>query len=154
VASFDVWQPSAFTGEAALVAATPLETWKDWLAFHLIEAYAGMLPKAFTDERFAFNGKVLSGTPEQRPRWQRGVALVNGLLGNAVGEVYAKRWFPPEAKASAQAMVANIIAAFQKRIDALSWMNPATKAEAKAKLAHCMSGSGIRRRGSTTALTK
>jgi len=140
--SFDVWQPSAFTGEAALVASTSLETWKDWMAFHLIEAYAGMLPKAFTDERFAFTGKVLSGTPEQRPRWQRGVALVNGLLGDAVGEVYAKRYFPPEAKAAAQAMVANIIAAFQKRIDALTWMDPATKAEAKAKLATLYVGIG------------
>jgi endothelin-converting enzyme/putative endopeptidase len=141
-ASFDVWQPSAFTGEAALVASTPLETWKDWLAFHLIEAYAGMLPKAFTDERFAFTGKVLSGTPAQRPRWQRGVALVNGLLGDEVGKVYAARYFPPEAKSAAQAMVANIIAAFQKRIDALTWMDPATKAEAKVKLGTLYVGIG------------
>ena len=132
--SFIVWQPSAFTGESALVVATPLDTWKDWLAYHLIEDYANVLPKAFADERFSFFGQTLTGTPQQRPRWQRGVFVVNGLLGDDVGKLYAQRYFPPEAKAQAQAMVANIIAAFHKRIDALSWMAPATKAEAQAKL--------------------
>jgi endothelin-converting enzyme/putative endopeptidase len=140
--SFIVWQPTAFTGESALVASTSLDTWKDWLAFHLIEAYAGVLPKAFNDERFAFFGKILSGTPEQRPRWQRGVELVNGLLGDAVGKIYAQRYFPPEAKAEAQAMVANIISAFRKRIEALSWMAPATRAEAQAKLTTLYVGIG------------
>ncbi len=141
-ASFIVWQPTAFIGESALVASTPVETWKDWLAFHLIEAYAGVLPKTINDERFAFAGKVLSGTPEQRPRWQRGVALVDALLGDAVGQIYAQHYFPPEAKAAAQAMVANIVAAFQRRIDALSWMDPATRAEAKAKLTTLYVGIG------------
>ncbi len=133
-ASFIVWQPTAFVAESALVSSTALETWKDWLAFHLIEAYTGGLPKAFIDENFAFYGKLLSGTPEQRPRWKRGVSVVNFYLGDAVGELYVKRYFPPEAKAQAEAMVANIVAAFRKRIDALTWMNPATKAEAQAKL--------------------
>lgn len=131
---FTVWQPTAFTGEAALVDSVALETWKDWLAFHLIEEYAGVLPKAFSDERFDFFGKTLTGTPQQRPRSQRGVIVVNALLGDAVGQIYAKRYFPPEAKAQAEAMVANIIEAFRKRIDALDWMAPATKAEAKEKL--------------------
>jgi putative endopeptidase len=142
VDSFIVWQPEAFTGESALVASTPLETWKDWLAFHLVEDYARVLPKAFVDERFAFFGKVLSGTTQQRPRWQRGVFMVDGLLGDAVGQVYAQRYFSPEAKAQAQAMVANIIAAFRKRIEALSWMDPATKAEAQAKLSTLYVGIG------------
>lgn len=133
-ASFIVWQPAAFTGESALVASVPLETWKDWLAFHLIDAYAGVLPKAFNDERFAFFGTVLGGTPQQRPRWERGVAVVNDILGDAVGQLYAQRYFPPEAKAAVQEMVANIIAAFRKRIDALTWMDPKTRAEAQAKL--------------------
>src|SRR5258708_3829191 len=84
-ASFIVWQPSAFTGESALVASASLDTWKDWLAFHLIEAYANVLPKALADEHFDFFGKILSGTPAQRPRWQRGVAVVDGLLGDAGG---------------------------------------------------------------------
>jgi putative endopeptidase len=132
--SFIVWQPAAFTGESALVASTALETWKDWLAFHMIEAYAVVLPRAFAEERFAFFSKTLSGTPQQRPRWQRGVGIVNSLLGDAVGQIYAQRYFPPEAKVQAQALVANIVAAFRKRIDALAWMDPATKAEAQAKL--------------------
>ena len=132
--NFIVWQPSAFTGESGLVASAPLEDWKDLLSYHLIENYGGVLPKAFADERFDFFGKILSGTPEQRPRWQRGIAVVNAVLGDEVGKIYAQRYFPPEAKARAQQMVANIVAAFHKRIDALSWMDPATKAEAQAKL--------------------
>jgi len=140
--SFIVWQPTAFTGESALVASTSLDTWKDWLAFHLIEAYANVLPKAFSDERFGFFGKTLTGTSEQRPRWQRGVDLVNDLLGDAVGQIYAQRYFPPEAKADAQAMVTNIISVFRKRIDALTWMDPKTKAEAQAKLTTLYVGIG------------
>jgi endothelin-converting enzyme/putative endopeptidase len=140
--SFIVWQPSAFSGESALVASTDLETWKDWLAFHLIDGYASVLPKALADERFAFFGKTLSGTTEQRPRWQRGVQLVNNLLGDAIGEIYAQRYFSPEAKAEAEELVANIIAAFRKRIEAIDWMNPATKAEAQAKLTTLYVGIG------------
>jgi putative endopeptidase len=140
--SFDVWQPEAFTGEAALVQSTSLETWKDWLAFHLIEQYSGVLPKAFNDERFSFMGKVLSGAQQQRPRWQRGVFVVDGLLGDVVGQDYAKKYFPPQAKSEAQAMVANLITAFHKRIDALQWMNPSTKAEAQAKLSTLYVGIG------------
>ena len=134
IPSFIVWQPTAFAGESALVASAPLETWKDWLAYHEIESYAGVLPKAFAEERFAFFGKTLQGTPQQRPRWQRGVQVVNNFLGDAVGEVYAQRYFSPKAKAEGEEMVANIIEAFRRRIDALTWMNPSTKAEAKAKL--------------------
>ena len=141
-ASFIVWQPSAFIGESALVASTPLDTWKDWLAFHMVEAHAAVLPKALAEERFAFVGKTLSGTPQQRPRWQRGVALVNVLLGDAVGKVFAQRYFSPEAKAQVEGMVANIIASFRKRIEALSWMDPATKAEAQAKLTTLYVGIG------------
>jgi putative endopeptidase len=141
-ASFIVWQPSAFTGESALVASADLETWKDWLAFHLIDAYAAVLPKALAEERFAFFGKTLSGTPEQRPRWQRGVAMVNALLGDAVGQIYAQRYFSPEAKAQVEALVANIITAFRRRIDGLAWMDPATKAEAQAKLTTLYVGIG------------
>jgi putative endopeptidase len=132
--SFIVWQPTAFTGESALVASVPLESWKDWLAYHFIEAHAGMLPKALVDERFNFFGKELSGTSQLRPRWQRGVFLVNGLVGDEVGKIYAQRYFSPEAKAQVQEMVSNTIAAFRKRIDALTWMDPSTKAEAQEKL--------------------
>lgn len=140
--SFIVWQPTAFAGESALVASIPLDTWKDWLAYHLIEEYGGVLPKAVADERYAFSGKVLQGTLEQRPRWQRGVVVVNRYLGGDVGQIYAQRYFSPEAKAQAQAMVANIIAAFRKRIEALSWMAASTKAEAQAKLNNLYVGVG------------
>src|SRR5512142_1502275 len=134
VETFTVWQPAAFTGESALVASEPLDSWKDWLAFHQIEAYAAVLPKTFEEERFDFFGKTLTGTPQQAPRWRRGVDLVNEFLGDAVGKIYAKRYFSPQAKAEGQEMVTNIIAAFRKRIEALDWMNPKTKQEAIAKL--------------------
>jgi putative endopeptidase len=140
--SFIVWQPTVFTGESALVASTSLDTWKDWLRFHLIETYAGVLPRALAEERFAFVGKILSGTPEQRPRWERGVFVVDDLLGDEIGKIYAQRYFSPQAKAEGQAMVSNIIAAFRKRIEALSWMDPATKAEAQAKLSTLYVGVG------------
>jgi putative endopeptidase len=140
--SFIVWQPGAFAAESALVNSAALDTWKDWLAFHLIDAYAALLPKALADEDFAFFGKILSGTPDQRPRWQRGVVLLNALLGDGLGKLYAQRYFPPQAKAEAQAMVSNIIEAFRKRIDALAWMDPATKAEAQTKLAALYVGVG------------
>lgn len=132
--SFDVWQPTGFVGESALVASEPLDTWKDWLAFHMIEHYAGVLPKALADENFDFFGKTLFGVPQQRPRWQRGVAVVNGLLGDAVGQIFAQKYFPAQAKAEAQAMVGNIIAAYRVRLQGLTWMAPSTKAEAEAKL--------------------
>ncbi len=137
-----MWQPEAFTGESALVASTPLDTWKDWLAYHVIEAYGGVLPKAVAQERFAFFGKTLSGAQQQRPRWQRGVFVVDGLLGDVIGQIYAQRYFSPEAKAQVEAMVANLIAAFRKRIEALSWMDASTKAEAEAKLSTLYVGVG------------
>lgn len=133
-ANFIVWQPSAFVGESALVASEPLEAWKDWLAYHLIEGNAIALPKALVDERFAFFGKEMTGAVQQAPRWQRGVIVVNTFVGDEVGKIYAQRYFPPEAKARAQEMVGNLIAAFHKRIDELTWMDPKTKAEAQAKL--------------------
>ena len=137
-----VWQPTAFKGESALVDSVPLDTWKDWLAFHVIDQYAGVLPKSFADERFSFYGGVLSGTPQQLPRWRRAVITVNAELGDAVGKIYAKQYFSPEAKRQADEMVSNIVKAFERRIDALSWMDPKTKAEAKAKLAKLYVGIG------------
>ncbi|HZZ38181.1 MAG TPA: M13 family metallopeptidase [Acidobacteriaceae bacterium] len=131
---FMVWTPTALTGEAALAASTPIDTWKDWLAFHLIDHYASVLAKPIADEDFAFSGTTLSGIQQQRPRWQLAVGTVNGYLGDAVGQIYAKQYFPPEAKAEAQAMVANLIAAYHKRLDAISWLAPSTRAEAHAKL--------------------
>ena len=129
-----IWHPKAVPALSALAAAEPLDAWKDWLAFHAIEHFAGVLPKAFVDERFSFYGKALSGTPELRPRWQRGMDSTSAALGEVVGKLYAQRYFPAATKAKVQAMVDDLVRAFAKRIDALAWMSPATKAKAKQKL--------------------
>ncbi|MGA7156054.1 MAG: M13 family metallopeptidase [Acidobacteriaceae bacterium] len=132
--SFYVWQPTSFKGESALVASTPIDTWKNFLILHTLEASASYLPKAFSNERFAFFGTILSGAPQQRPRDQRAIAIVNRTLGEAVGKLYAQSYFSPEAKAKAEAMVANLLAAFHHRLEVITWMAPATKAEAIRKL--------------------
>jgi putative endopeptidase len=132
---FVAWQPKAISGISGLVAAQPLDTWKDYLRFHALDNASGLLPKAYADEAFAFYGTTLNGTPQQRERWKRGVDAVNGALGEAVGKIYVERHFPAETKARAEALVKNLLAAFDKRIDKLDWMTPETKARAKAKLA-------------------
>jgi len=139
---FIVWHPGAVTGEAALVASQPLETWKAYLAYLQINHYSGVLPKAFADERFAFYGTTLSGTPQQQARWKRAVNSTNNALGEAVGKLYVAKYFPPEAKAKVQAMVGDLIAAFRVRIEKLDWMAPATKAEAERKLSTLKVGVG------------
>jgi predicted metalloendopeptidase len=129
-----VWQPGGVKGIAALVGNQPLNVWKEYLTFHVIDRSSNLLPKAFADERFDFYGRTLSGIPQQRDRWKRAVSATSNALGDAVGKLYVKRYFPPEAKAKVQAMVKNIMLAFGKRIDNLDWMSPATRAKAKAKL--------------------
>jgi putative endopeptidase len=129
-----VWQPAAVTGIAEVVKAEPLAVWKDYLVFHAIDRSSPVLPAVFNDEWFRFYGTALTGAPQQRPRWKRALAATNAALGDAVGRLYAARYFPPEAKAEAQAMVKNIVAAFATRIDNLQWMSPATRAKAKEKL--------------------
>jgi putative endopeptidase len=139
---FVVWQPSAVTGIAALTGSEPLETWKAYLTFHAFQSRSAVLPGPIVRESFAFYGPVLSGAQKQRDRWKRAVTATNDALGFAVGRLYAARYFPPAEKARAQAMVANLIAAFGVRIDRLDWMAPATKKEAKAKLAVLKVGVG------------
>jgi putative endopeptidase len=139
---FGVWQPGAVTGISALVAGEPLEVWKDDLAFHALEHFSAVLPEAFGQERFAFHGTVLAGTPERRDRWKRAVDATGFALGEAVGQLYVKKYFPPAAKARVEGMVENLVAAFGRRIDALDWMSPATRARAKAKLAVLKVGVG------------
>jgi len=131
---FIVWHPSAVKGEAALVDKIDLATWKDYLAFHTINRMAGVLPKAFVEQRFAFYGKALSGTPQQSMRWKRALVATNEAMDEAVGKLYVAKYFPAENKAQLQKMVANIVAAFGKRVDKLDWMAPATRAQAKEKL--------------------
>lgn len=129
-----VWHPGGVTGISALIGNQPLGVWKEYLTFHAIDRASSLLPKAFADERFNFYGRTLNGIPQQRARWKRAVSATSNALGDAVGKLYVKRYFPPEAKAKAQAMVKNLILAFGRRIDTLDWMSPATRAKAKAKL--------------------
>jgi len=140
--AFIVWQPDAITGIAKLVASQPIAAWREYLVFRAIDHYSALLPKALADESFSFYGKALTGTPQQQDRWKRAVDATNGALGGAVGKMYVQRFFPPEAKARLKTMVANIVTAFEHRIDALTWMSPKTKASAKAKLASLYVGIG------------
>ncbi|MFL5411702.1 MAG: M13 family metallopeptidase [Myxococcales bacterium] len=140
--TFVVWQPSAVTGIAALISSQPVDVWKEYLTLRAIEHVGGLLPKAFVDERFAFYGTTLAGTPRLPERWKRAVAATDGALGEVVGKLYVARYFPPAEKARAEEMVHNVIAAFSRRIDALAWMAPETKAKAKAKLAVLKVGIG------------
>jgi putative endopeptidase len=132
---FVIWQPAATVGIAAAVGSQPLDAWKALLASHLLNARAGVLPKAFNDASFAFYGGVLSGVPQQAERRKRAVWATDGAMGQAVGKLYVDRYFPPSAKARAEAMAKELIAAMGARIDHLDWMAPATKDKAKAKLA-------------------
>ncbi|HEX8445192.1 MAG TPA: M13 family metallopeptidase [Sphingomonas sp.] len=132
---FLVAQPSAFAGSATIVAATPLPVLKDYLTLRAINRYAPYLSQPFVDAAFAFNSTQLQGTPQNRDRWKRGVALVNAQIGEDLGKAYVARYFPPEAKAQADALVKNVIAAMGERIDGLTWMAPETKVKARAKLA-------------------
>jgi putative endopeptidase len=130
-----VRQPSYLTAVGALMATTPLATWKAYARTHLLHAYAPYLGAAFVDARFAFVGTTLSGMSQNRTRWQRGVVLVQESLGEALGQLYVGQHFSPESKARVDRLVASIMAAYKDSIDTLDWMSPATKKEAQAKLA-------------------
>ena len=110
----------------------PLADWKLYLKARTLDSYAGVLPKAMRDAAFAFHGQALSGQKAELPRWQKGVAEVNAALGEAIGQIYVARHFPPEAKARMEKLVANLLAAYKDSIDGLSWMSPATKEAALA----------------------
>jgi putative endopeptidase len=130
-----VAQPSAFTGEARLIATADLSVLKDMLLLRSLDSYASYLPEAVAKESFAFYGTTLSGTPEREERWRRAVSFTNGALGEEVGKIYVARYFPPATKAAADGLVHNIIDAMGSRIDKLDWMAPETKVKAHEKLA-------------------
>jgi putative endopeptidase len=127
---------SALPTIAALYASTPLDTLKAYMAFHLVDDAAGVLPKRFVEAKFDFDGRTLSGQPEMPVRWKRGVRSVSGALGEAIGQVYVARYFPPEAKAKMAEMVGNLKEAYRARIQRLDWMSPETKTKALEKLAN------------------
>ena len=130
-----VRQPSFVAAAAALWADRPLEQWKAWLAIRTTSACADNLHDAVVQEDFAFYGRTLSGTPELRERWKRGVSLVEGALGEAVGKLYVERHFPASAKERMVTLVANLVEAYRQSISTLDWMGPATRERALEKLA-------------------
>jgi putative endopeptidase len=127
-------QPSYFTEFAKLAPTVSPATWRTYLRWNLLRSASRALPRAFEDESFAFFGKVLNGTPEQEPRWKRVQGVVDGSIGQSLGQLYVKKAFPPEAKAKITALVANLQVSLRERIEKLAWMGPATKAQALAKL--------------------
>ena len=131
-----VAQPSAIRGIAEQVRRAPLSVLKDHLLVRSLDGYAQFLPAAFDKENFSFYGTVLSGTPEQEPRWKRAVNFTTAALSDEVSKIYVERHFPAETKAAADELVRNVVAAMGRRIDNLTWMAPATKARARAKLAN------------------
>jgi predicted metalloendopeptidase len=130
-----VRQPDYFNAVDALLAATPVDDVKAYTAARLLDGAAQYLSSDFRNARFAFRGRVLSGQEQDRPRWERGVSVVEGTLGEAVGRLYVQRHFSPESKARMEELVANLMGAYREAIDELEWMSPATRAQAQEKLA-------------------
>jgi putative endopeptidase len=135
ISELNVANPDFFKGMNALLASTDLETLKTYLRWQLVHnTYSLVLPKVFDDEIFDFYRRKLAGQPEQRARWKRCVQLTDGALGEALGQVYVAREFPPSSKQATLQMVHDIEAAMNQEIDTLTWMSTATKAKAKEKL--------------------
>lgn len=134
--SFVPWQPSAVRGLAALVASQPLEAWKDYLRFHALDRYADVLPRAFADSASAFHGT------RDVTRAERGLDATQLMMVDAIGKMYADRFFPAERKAKVNAIVANVKTAFIKRVEASTWMEPASRKIAVAKLKRLYVGIG------------
>ncbi|MCU6481566.1 M13 family metallopeptidase [Arthrobacter sp. A2-55] len=126
--------PDFFRGQAPLLVSARLADWKAWLSLRTISAAAPYLSEAFVNANFAFYGTALTGTPAIRERWKRGVALVEGALGEAVGQLYVAEHFPDSHKARMEELVANLIEAYRQSISALTWMGPDTIAKALDKL--------------------
>jgi len=130
-----VRQPDYMKAIDAVIADVPLATWKEYLTFGLISAYADGLSQPFADSDFEFNGRTIAGRQVQQPRWKRGVNEVEQVLGEPVGRLYIERHFKQEAKARMDALIRNLLAAFRVGIEELEWMSPETKKQAQAKLA-------------------
>jgi putative endopeptidase len=128
-------QPSFFAEASKVIADTDLDTLKAYLAFQTIDTYSPLLSERLEKLHFDFHETALSGVTEQEPLWRRAIDACNGLLGMPVGQLYVDRYFTPKAKLKMDALVKNLLLAFEKRIEQLAWMGEGTKAEAKQKLA-------------------
>ncbi len=129
-----VRQPSYFTGLGQALAEIPLADWKAWLSWRVVHSAASLLSKPFVEENFAFYGRTLTGAPQQRERWTRGVSMVEGALGEAVGKLYVDQHFSPAAKSRMVELVANLVEAYRQSISTLEWMSEETRARALDKL--------------------
>ena len=134
LSSINVAQPEFFKAVDHELTATPLDDWKIYLRWHLIHEAGDSLSKKFVDEDFNFFGKTLTGAQEIQARWKRCVRATDGVLGEALGQIYVKDYFPPEAKAAALQMVKNLMAALREDITTLDWMGDATRKKALEKL--------------------
>ena len=134
VKSVVISQPSYFTALDTLLQQTPLATLQAYQRWKICSTFAPLLNKAMVDERFAFAGKVLRGIEQEQPRWKRGVSLVNGAMGEALGKLYVAQYFPPASKQRMDALVGNLISAYRNSINTLEWMGPDTRRRAQAKL--------------------
>ena len=130
-----VGEPTYLRGFDQLLQKTPLSTWKTYFRWRLLSEFSPYLSKPFVDEHFAFYGTALRGIPENRPRWKRGITLVENSIGEGMGKLYVARYFPPESKARMDGLVKNLLAAYSADIDKLDWMTAETKQKARAKLA-------------------
>lgn len=130
-----VRQPDFTEGFVAVLADTDLADWQDWLRWHTIRSMAPYLSSDFVNQNFDFYGRTLTGAPELRARWKRGVAFVEGAMGEAVGKVYVERHYPPAAKEQMDKLIAMLIAAYRRSIETLEWMTPETRERALDKLA-------------------
>jgi putative endopeptidase len=129
-----VGQPAFYEGLGKLLNNEPLDVWKDYLTFRMVKSFASYLNSDFVNANFNFYGKTLSGQMEQKPRWKRMIYMVDNELGDALGQLYVKEYFPPKAKERMDALVGNLIKAYGMRIEKAPWMNDSTKIKAVAKL--------------------
>lgn len=135
IKTIQVIQPSYFKGLSPIVDNTSLEVWKAYFKFQLVSDFSSLLSQAFVDNSFDFYSKQLREIKEQKPRWKRGVQLVEGTLGESLGQIYVKKYFSAEKKQRMEVLVQNLMKAYSQSIDKLDWMSPTTKVQAQKKLA-------------------
>ena len=150
IAETCIRQPSYLEHLSAALDEVPIEDWRAWLVARVIRAYAPYLTREIVETNFDFYGRTLGGTPELRERWKRGVALVEGSIGEAVGREYVARHFPPDSKAMMDELVGNLLRAYRQSISALDWMSEETKQAAYDKLDRSAPRSATRRGSATT----
>ncbi|HLF30940.1 MAG TPA: M13 family metallopeptidase [Xanthomonadales bacterium] len=135
VNSFVLYQPSYFAALDRLLRETPLDDWKAYLSFRVLDSRGLYLDAITAATRFDYRNRILNGQQEERPRWKLGVSLVNTLVGEAVGKLYVAQHFPPEARQKMEVLVSNVIATLNESLESLQWMSPETRARAQEKLA-------------------